>query len=98
MSSIPAPAEGSNKLTTPASFTFALADGGSYLTADFGIAAALPKTGISADSLGSIALALLALGGLAILATRRRKDGDTIDTDVASFGGAVTLDVTVYKI
>jgi LPXTG-motif cell wall-anchored protein len=78
MSSIPAPTDGSNKLTTAGSFTIDLADGQSYLDADFGIAATLPKTGLSSDSLAFAAVALLVAGGLALLGTRRREDdGET---------------------
>ncbi|MEN8239196.1 MAG: SdrD B-like domain-containing protein [Actinomycetota bacterium] len=74
LSSIPDPAEGSNKVTTASSFTIQLADGESFLTADFGIVAALPKTGISADVVALIALALLLTGAATLLATGRRKD------------------------
>ncbi|MDK1019245.1 MAG: SdrD B-like domain-containing protein, partial [Actinomycetota bacterium] len=73
LSSIPDPAEGSLKLTTAGSFTIQLADGESFLDADFGVVAALPKTGISADSLALIAIALLLAGSLAVLTTRRRE-------------------------
>jgi LPXTG-motif cell wall-anchored protein len=83
LSSIPDPAEGSLKLTTAGSFTIQLADGESFLDADFGVVAALPKTGLSADNLGLIALTLLILGGLAVLSTRRREDGRG-DGDIAA--------------
>jgi LPXTG-motif cell wall-anchored protein len=82
LSSIPAPAEGSNKLTTAGSFTIQLAADQSYLDADFGIVATLPKTGLSADNLALIALALLLAGGLALLATRRRNDNG--ESDIAA--------------
>jgi LPXTG-motif cell wall-anchored protein len=82
LSSIPDPSEGTLKLTTAGSFTIQLADGESFLDADFGVVAALPKTGISADSLALIALALLLAGGLAVLATRKREvdhgEGDIV--------------------
>jgi LPXTG-motif cell wall-anchored protein len=72
LSSIPAPAEGENKLTTAGSFTIDLAADESYLDADFGVASELPKTGVSADSLALIALALLLSGAVILLATRRK--------------------------
>jgi len=72
-SSIPPPSDGDNKLTTAGSFTIQLLDDQAYLDADFGITATLPVTGISADSLALIALASMLLGGVAILATRRRQ-------------------------
>jgi len=81
MSSIPDPAEGSLKLTTAGSFTIQLAEAESYLDADFGVVATLPKTGMSTDVLTLIALALLAIGGLAVLSTRRwREDQGQGDT------------------
>jgi len=70
LSSIPEPAEGSNKITTPSSFTIELPENESYLDADFGIVAALPNTGVSTDSLALVAFALLLTGTLAIFATR----------------------------
>ena len=82
MTSIPAPADGSNKLTTPGSFTIQLADNQSYLDADFGIVASLPKTGLSTDNLALIALALLVAGGVALLATRKRNN--TGERDIAA--------------
>jgi len=45
--------------------------------------AALPKTGISADSLALIAMVLLSAGGLAVLSTRRRQD-DLGEGDIAA--------------
>jgi len=83
LSSIPDPAESSLKLTTAGSFTIQLADGESFLDADFGVVATLPKTGISADSLALIAVALLGAGGLAVLSTRRRQD-DLGEGDIAA--------------
>ena len=74
MSSIPDPAEGSLKLTTAGLFTVQLADGESYLDADFGVVATLPATGLSTDQLALIALALLLGGGFALFATRKRED------------------------
>jgi LPXTG-motif cell wall-anchored protein len=82
LSSIPAPAEGENKLTTAGSFTIELAADEIYLDADFGIASALPKTGLSADNLALIALVLLVAGGLALLATRKRNDNG--ESDIAA--------------
>jgi LPXTG-motif cell wall-anchored protein len=83
VSSIPEPSDGSNTLTTPGSFTIQLVDGQSYLDADFGIAAGLPATGIASDQIVLIALALLLLGGLALLAVSRRK-GDRGEGDIAA--------------
>jgi LPXTG-motif cell wall-anchored protein len=72
LSSIPTPTDGSLKLTTPGSFTVTLADGESFLNADFGVVATLPNTGFSSDRIALIGLALLIAGGLVLLATRRR--------------------------
>jgi LPXTG-motif cell wall-anchored protein len=72
LSSIPDPAEGSNKITTAGSFTIDLAEGESFLDADFGIATELPVTGVSADMLALMAMMLLLAGGVALVATRRR--------------------------
>ena len=77
--SIPAPADGENRLTTAGSFTIQLTDGQSYLDADFGIVATLPKTGIDSDQIAIVALAMLLVGGLALLATRDRKTGAEAD-------------------
>ncbi len=74
LSSIPKPSDGDLVLTTPGSFTIQLAAGESFLDADFGVVAGLPNTGLSSDNIAMIALALLLAGGLAILATRKRKD------------------------
>jgi uncharacterized repeat protein (TIGR01451 family)/LPXTG-motif cell wall-anchored protein len=73
MSSIPEPSDGTNSLTTPGSFTIQLSEGESYLKADFGIASALPNTGISTDQISLMALAMLLAGGLALFMTRRRE-------------------------
>lgn len=73
MGSIPEPSDGTNSLTTPGSFTIQLSDGQSYLDADFGIASALPNTGISTDQISLIALAMILSGGVALLSTRRHK-------------------------
>jgi uncharacterized repeat protein (TIGR01451 family)/LPXTG-motif cell wall-anchored protein len=83
MSSIPEPSGGTNSLTTPGSFTIQLSDGQSYLDADFGIASALPNTGISTDQIGLTALAMILAGGVALLSTRRRRY-DAIDRGTAS--------------
>jgi len=83
LSSIPEPSDGSNTLTTPGSFTIQLVDGQTYLNADFGIAAALPATGIASDQIVLIALALLLAGAVALMATRKRKD-DTGEGDIAA--------------
>jgi LPXTG-motif cell wall-anchored protein len=73
LSSIAKPSEGDLKLTTAGSFTIQLLDGQSYLDADFGVVATLPKTGLPTDTLALIATMLLLAGTLALLATRRRK-------------------------
>ena len=83
LSSIPDPAEGSNEITTPSSFTIELAEDESYLDADFGVVAELPKTGLSTDSLTLIALALMLVGAVAIIATRRQS-GDAGTDNVAA--------------
>lgn len=72
VSSIAKPQDGDLKLTTAGSFTITLADGQSYLDADFGVASTLPKTGFSSDGFVLIGIALLIAGTLAILATRPR--------------------------
>jgi LPXTG-motif cell wall-anchored protein len=82
LSSIPAPSEGENKLTTAGSFTIQLAADQSYLNADFGIASELPKTGVSADILSLIALGLLLAGGVTLLATRKKHGNG--QTDIAA--------------
>ena len=53
-----------------------LADGQVFLDADFGVASTLPTTGISSDRIALIGLALLLAGGLAVLATRQRREGE----------------------
>lgn len=83
MSSIPEPSDGTNSLTTAGSFTIQLSDGQSYLDADFGIASALPNTGISTDQIALIALAMILAGAVTLLSTRRRRY-DLVD------GGAVS--------
>jgi LPXTG-motif cell wall-anchored protein len=71
LSSIPKPSEGDLKLTTSGSFTIQLLDGQSYLDADFGVVATLPKTGLPTDVLALIGMMLLLAGTLALLATRK---------------------------
>jgi LPXTG-motif cell wall-anchored protein/uncharacterized repeat protein (TIGR01451 family) len=75
LSSIPKPSDGGLTLTTPGAFTITLADGQSFLDADFGVQSTLPKTGISADQILLVGIALLMAGTLAVLATRKRGDG-----------------------
>jgi hypothetical protein len=60
-------------LTTPGSFTFFLPDGGSYLDADFGVVQTLPVTGVDADRMAGLGLALLALGILMVMLARHRR-------------------------
>jgi uncharacterized repeat protein (TIGR01451 family)/LPXTG-motif cell wall-anchored protein len=76
VSSIPKPSEGDLMVTTKSSFTVELADAQSYLDADFGVVATLPKTGLDAGAVLGIAIALLLTGGTAVFVTgRRREDG-----------------------
>ncbi|MGI9528970.1 MAG: DUF7507 domain-containing protein [Acidimicrobiia bacterium] len=79
LSSIPKPTDGDVKLTTTGSFTITLADGQSYLDADFGVASTLPVTGISSDRIALIAVALLLSGTVAIIATRPRAQYRIVD-------------------
>ena len=76
MSSIPKPSNGDLKLTTPGAYTVTLADGQVFLDADFGVASTLPTTGISSDRIALIGFVMLLAGGLAILATRQRREGE----------------------
>jgi len=64
----------SGELTTPGVFTPTLAEGEASLDNDFGLADALPKTGLDTDVLLAIALVLLGTGGALLLVTRRRED------------------------
>jgi LPXTG-motif cell wall-anchored protein len=73
LSSIPKPSEGDLKLTTAGSFTVQLAEGQSYLDADFGVVATLPNTGIESDQIAVVALTLVLVGSMALFATRRRR-------------------------
>lgn len=79
LSSIPDPQDGSLKLTTAGSFTVSLADGESYLDADFGVVAVLPNTGMSSDGFAAAGLTFLLVGTVALVATRQahHDDGDT---------------------
>jgi LPXTG-motif cell wall-anchored protein len=75
---------GTYKVSTANSFTVTLAEGDEYLDADFGLYQApptttvppeetLPTTGADSEGLIALAVGLLMLGGLAILATRKRR-------------------------
>jgi LPXTG-motif cell wall-anchored protein len=76
LSSVPNTSTTPLRFTTPSSYTIALPDGGSVLTADFGVVAdTLPVTGINTDSIVLVAMLLLVIGALAVLATRRKEDG-----------------------
>ncbi|MEN8040749.1 MAG: SdrD B-like domain-containing protein, partial [Actinomycetota bacterium] len=76
LSSIPAPPEGDNKITTAKSFTVDLVDDQQFLTADFGVVAELPKTGITADLFALAAMALLLAGTGILLVVRKPEDED----------------------
>ena len=76
MNTLPALDDGDWMLTTAASFTIDLADGESFLDADFGVVTTLPKTGIDTDIILVIAIALMVLGGAAVIVTRRRDEGE----------------------
>ena len=80
VSSLPQPSDGELKVTTPGSFTIQLADSQAFLDADFGVVAALPTTGISSDIVTMVGLMLLGAGLLALMATRRRRQGDDAST------------------
>jgi LPXTG-motif cell wall-anchored protein len=62
------------QLTTAGAFTFDLAEGVTYLDADFGLAETLPKTGTDAAALGLLGLMLLAAGAIAVMATRKKRE------------------------
>lgn len=64
----------SGELTTPGVFTPTLAEGEASLTNDFGLADALPNTGIDTDVLLLMAAVLLAGGAVMLTVTRRRDD------------------------
>ena len=64
----------SGELTTAGAFTFDLAEGMTYLDADFGLAETLPKTGTDAGALGLLGLMLLAAGAIAVMATRKKRE------------------------
>jgi uncharacterized repeat protein (TIGR01451 family) len=59
----------------PAGFyAFFLADDGTSENNDFGVAETLPVTGMDADRIAWVGFAFLALGGLLVLVTRRRRE------------------------
>ena len=64
----------SGEPTTPGSFTIALADGQSFLDADFGLADALPVTGLDTNEAVALGIGLLLIGAILLIATRRRGD------------------------
>jgi LPXTG-motif cell wall-anchored protein/uncharacterized repeat protein (TIGR01451 family) len=65
----------SGALTTAGAFTIDLAEGQEFLLADFGVAETLPKTGTDSGVLAWLGIGLLIVGGIALLATRRRRSG-----------------------
>jgi LPXTG-motif cell wall-anchored protein len=76
LSSVPNAGTTPLRFTTPGSYTIGLPDGGSVLTADFGVVAdTLPVTGLSTDSILPVALLLLLAGAMAVFATRRKDHG-----------------------
>ncbi len=58
--------------TTAASFEVTLADGDAFLTADFGWAGTLPKTGLEIETFAAAGLVMLLLGAALAFAGRRR--------------------------
>ncbi len=74
MSSLPTPSEGNLKLTTPGLFNVTLAEGQSFLAADFGVVATLPDTGLSSDQFAIVGIALVIIGTTALAVTRRRDE------------------------
>ncbi len=81
--SIPLSGDSALTVTTASSFTIELASGQMYLDADFGIVNTLPKTGIDTETIVIISVSLLLLGGLAVLATTRRKQEEDHGTAVS---------------
>jgi LPXTG-motif cell wall-anchored protein len=80
---------GTYKVSTASAFTITLAEGDDYLDADFGLyeetvpptttvppEETLPTTGADSEGLALLAVGLFMLGGLAILATRKRRTTD----------------------
>ncbi len=62
----------SGQLTTAGSFTMTLAIGEDYELANFGVADALPVTGMESNDLMYLSIGLLLLGAFAVLSTRKR--------------------------
>jgi uncharacterized repeat protein (TIGR01451 family) len=80
LSSISVAETGALKLTTPGSFSISLAEGQSYLDADFGVVETLPVTGMPSKQIAIIALALMAVGTVGVVSTNRK---DEFGTDIA---------------
>ncbi|MGI9584196.1 MAG: SdrD B-like domain-containing protein [Acidimicrobiia bacterium] len=80
LSSIAVSGSGTLKLTTPGSFTISLAEGQSYLDADFGVVETLPVTGIPSRQILIVALGLLVAGTVGVVSTNRR---DELGADIA---------------
>ena len=66
-------------VTTAKSFKVTLAEGDDYVDADFGLykAEELPETGTDSEALVLLALGLLMMGGLAVLATSKRRSEES---------------------
>lgn len=76
LSSVPNSSTTPLRFTTPGSYTINLPDGGSVLTADFGVVAdTLPVTGFNTDTIVLVAIMFLIGGALAVLLTHRKEDG-----------------------
>ncbi|MCB1246042.1 MAG: LPXTG cell wall anchor domain-containing protein, partial [Acidimicrobiia bacterium] len=72
---VPNPSAMALRFTTASSFTIDLPEGGSILTADFGVVAdELPTTGVDTDVILLIAILLMVAGSVAVLVARRRDE------------------------
>ncbi len=76
LSSVPNASTTPLRFTTPGAYTIGLPEGGSVLTADFGVVTdTLPVTGVNTDSIVLLAIMFLVGGALAVLLTHRKEDG-----------------------